>query len=67
MVKNLRFIFASLLMLLCGTVSAQTVFDFDANGVTLLGLPGESDSNGSTDGNITESKTATIGDYSITV
>ena len=67
MVKNLRFIFASLLMLLCGTVSAQTVFDFDANGVTLLGLPGESDSNGSTDGDITKSKTATIGDYSITV
>ena len=67
MVKNLRFIFVSMLMLICGTVSAQTVFDFDANGKDLFGLPGESNNDGGTDGNITEAKTATIDSYSVTV
>ena len=66
MVKHLRFLFVSMLMLFCGTVAAQTVFDFDANGKDLFGLPGES-SGESTDGDITETKIATIDGYSVTV
>lgn len=67
MIKNLRYVFVSMLMLLCGTVSAQTVFDFDSNGKDLFGLKGESNNDGGTDGDITEAVTATIGGYSVTV
>ena len=55
-----------MLMLISSGLSAQTVFDFDANGQTLFGLPGES-SNDSQDGDILEPKTATVGNFSITV
>jgi len=47
-----------------------TVFDFDANGTTLLGLPGESSGSGEsavTLGDITEAKTATVGAFNITI
>ena len=70
MVKNLRFLLLSMVAMLAGTTMAQTEFDFDTNGTTLLGLPGESGGSGAsavTDGDITEAKTATIGDYSVTV
>ena len=70
MVKNLRYLLMSMLVMLTGSVMAQAEFDFDANGTTLLGLPGESSGSGAsavTDGDITEAKTATIGDYSLTV
>jgi len=53
-------------MLISTGLSAQTVFDFDANGQTLFGLPGES-ANESQDGDILEPKTATVGNFSITV
>ena len=66
MVKNLRYLLLSMVAMLAGTTMAQTEFDFDTNGTTLLGLPGESSSD-SQDGDITEAKTATIGDYSVTV
>lgn len=53
-------------MLISTGLSAQTVFDFDANGQALFGLPGES-ANESQDGDILEPKTATVGNFSITV
>jgi len=70
MVKNLRYVLMSMLVMLGMSAMAQTEFDFDTNGVTLLGLPGESSGSGATavtDGDITEAKTATIGAYSLTV
>ncbi len=66
MIKNLRFLIMSLMLMVGATTFAQTVFDFDANGTALLGLPGESSGEG-TDGDITETKTATIGSFSIAV
>lgn len=66
MVKNLRYLLMGMLVMLGMTAMAQTEFDFDENGTTLLGLAGESSSD-SQDGDITENKTATIGDYSVTV
>ncbi len=66
MKKTLRFSLLSMLMMLCGNVMAQTVFDFDADGINLLGLPGESNSE-SQNGDITEAKTATVGAFSVTV
>ena len=66
MMKSLRFTLLSMLMMLCGTMTAQTVFDFDTDGMTLLGLPGES-SNDSQDGDITEPRTATVGAFDVTV
>lgn len=68
--KTLRFTLLSMLLMLCGTSFAQTEFDFDNNGTTLLGLPGESSGSGATavtDGDITEDKTTTVGDISLTV
>lgn len=53
-------------MLLCGSAFAQTEFDFDANGSAMFGLAGES-SNDSHDGDFTEAKSATIGDFTVTV
>ena len=55
-----------MLTMLTGTANAQTVFDFDANGTSLLGLPGES-SNDSHDGDITETKTATVDGFTISI
>ena len=70
MVKNLRYLLMSVLVMLGMSAMAQTEFDFDTNGTSLLGLPGESSGSGATavtDGDITEAKTATIGTYSVTV
>lgn len=70
MIKHLRFIFLSLAAMLVAGTSAQTVFDFDNNGMQLLGLAGESSGSGSTavtDGDITETKTATIGDITVAI
>ena len=54
------------MMMLTSTAFAQTEFDFDANGSSMFGLAGES-SNGSNDGDITETKSATVGDFTVTV
>ena len=65
--KILRYSFVALLAMVFGNVMAdEATFDFD-NGATLFGLPGESNNNGGTDGDFTEAKTATIGNYSVTV
>lgn len=60
-----------MLLMVFGTASfAQTEFDFDTNGTTLLGLPGESSGSGATavtDGDITEAVSATVGDVTVTV
>ena len=64
--KTLRLFLFTMLAMLTSTAYAQTVFDFDANGSTLLGLAGES-SNDSHDGDITETKTATIDGFTITI
>ena len=56
----------SMMLLFAGISFAQTEFDFDANGATMFGLPGES-SNESHDGDFTEAKSATIGDFTVTV
>lgn len=66
MKKTLRFSLLSMLMMLTANTFAQTVFDFDANGKDLFGLAGES-TNDSQDGDFTEAKTATVGNFSITV
>ncbi len=64
--KILRYSFMALLAMICNISFAQTEFDFDTNGTTLLGLSGESSSD-SQAGDITEAKTATVGDFSVTV
>lgn len=64
--KNLRFALMSVLMVFAGSVFAQTEFDFDTNGSAMFNLPGES-SNDSHDGDFTEAKSATIGDFTVTV
>ncbi len=66
MIKNLHLAFVSIMMMLTSTAFAQTEFDFDANGSSMFGLAGES-SNGSNDGDITETKSATVGDFTVTV
>ncbi len=64
--KILRYSLLAVLAIVAHLSFAQTEFDFDTNGVALLGVTGES-SNESTAGDITEAKTATIGDISVTV
>ena len=66
MMKNLRFALLGMLMFFAGSVFAQTEFDFDTNGSAMFNLPGES-SNDSHDGDFTEAKSATIGDFTVTV
>ena len=66
MVTTLRSIALLAAAALFTTSQAQVVFDFDADGQTLLGVPGTS-SNESTDGDIAETKTATKDGVSITV
>ena len=70
MKKNLRYFFvAALAMVGMNAMADDVVFDFD-NGATMFGLPGESSGTGAsavTDGDFTEAKTATIGDFSVTV
>ena len=69
--KTLRYFFVAALAMVMGNVMAEdTVFDFDTNGKTLFGLAGESSGSGASavkDGDFTEAKTATIGDFSVTV
>lgn len=62
MTKTLRYSFVSMLMLICGSAFAQSdvTFDFDADYKTLFPtITGESDSNGSTAGDITVVTTST--------
>lgn len=56
-------------MVFCGTLMAQTTFDFD-NAATMFGLPGESSGSGATAvnlGDITSPVTATINGIQVTV
>ncbi|MCR4920063.1 MAG: OB-fold nucleic acid binding domain-containing protein [Prevotella sp.] len=68
MVKNLLYVMATAMLTFASAVQAQddVVFDFDASGAELFGLPGES-SQDSHDGDITADATATINGVSITV
>ena len=68
MMKHLRFLFLSMLVMLTGTAFADTVtFNFDDDYATLFPtLPGVSE-NGVTDGDITEALTATVSGVSLTV
>ena len=62
----LRLTLAIIFAFVCSWSFSQTMFDFDKEGTTLLGLSGESSSESSS-GDITEAKTAKIGNISITV
>lgn len=60
----------SVLMMLCGSMFAQTTFDFDANANELFGITGSSSGTGTSyvaDGEFKETKTATIDGISVTV
>jgi len=57
-------------MMLCGSMFAQTTFDFDANANELFGITGSSSGTGTSyvaDGEFKETKTATIDGISVTV
>ena len=68
MTKTLRFSLLSMLLMLCGSMYADEVkFDFSAdNAYSLFGLSGFS-SNDSNAGDITENKSTTSGDVTVTV
>jgi len=66
MIKNLHLAFVSIMMMFTSSAFAQTEFDFDTNGSSMFGLPGES-SNDSNDGDFTEAASATVGDFTVTV
>lgn len=68
MVKFLRYSLMSALVMLCSSVFAQTevTFDFDTDGLSLLGLSDYSSSS-KTDGDITEAKTATVDGVLVTI
>lgn len=66
MKKTLRLLSMTVLAMFASTAMAQTTFDFDTEGKTLLGLAGES-ANGVNDGDITETKTATLDGISVAV
>ncbi len=69
MMKTLRYFFVAALAMVMTNAMAQTEFDFD-NAATMFGLPGESSGSGASyvsSGDFTEAKTATIGDFSVTV